>query len=262
MLGQDIAAEWLGADRYPRATSVRGNRLTDSFVATDRPVRWGLGDVGLGLFAVLASYVLIGGPLLAVTGYADTDEAPLWLATVFQMLPWIGFIGAPVLAARLKGNGVVVDFGLRQRWTDVPLGVATGVATQVVVVFGIYWPLEQIFGGLDVSGEARDVVDPAQGLGVALLIVVVVFGAPFAEELFWRGLTYQAIDRKWGPVLAIVGSAGVFALLHLQPIQFVGLFFFGLVAGWLVRRTDRLGPSIWAHVGFNATTVAVLVATR
>lgn len=144
----------------------------------------------------------------------------------------------------------------------MPLGLAIGVATQAVVAFALYWPLEQIFEGLDAGGEAREVVDPANGLGVALLIVVVVFGAPFAEELFWRGLTYRSIERKWGPVLAIVGSAGAFALLHLQPIQFAGLFVFGLVAGWLVRRTDRLGPSIWAHVGFNGSTVAFLLATR
>ncbi len=231
-------------------------------MATDRPVRWGLGDVGLGLFAVLASYVLIGAPLLAVTGYADTGDAPLWLASVFQMLPWIGFVGVPILAARLKGNGVVADFGLAQRWTDVPVGLATGVATQVVVAFALYWPLEQVFDSLDASSEARDVVDPAEGLGVVLLILVVVIGAPIAEELFWRGLAYRAVERKWGVVPAIVGSAVAFAALHLQPIQFAGLFVFGLVAAWLVRRTERLGTAIWAHIGFNATTVAVLLTSR
>ena len=121
-------------------------------MATERPVRWGLGDVGLGLFAVLAGYTLIGAPLLALAGRSDADDLPLWLWTVFAMLPWIGFLGAPILAARLKGNGVVADFRLVQKWIDVPSGLAIGFATQLVVAFGIYWPLEQVFDGFDAGG--------------------------------------------------------------------------------------------------------------
>ncbi len=40
-----------------------------------------------------------------------------------------------------------------------------------------------------------------------------------------------------------------------RPLQFLGLFVFGLVLGALVRVTGRLGPAIWAHVGFNGATV-------
>ena len=35
-----------------------------------------------------------------------------------------------------------------------------------------------------------------------------------------------------------------------------------VVAALLVRATDRLGPAIWAHIGFNATTVTYLLVTR
>ena len=34
---------------------------------------------------------------------------------------------------------------------------------------------------------------------------------------------------------------------------------FGLVAGYCAQRTGRLGMSICAHAGFNATTVVVLL---
>ena len=43
----------------------------------------------------------------------------------------------------------------------------------------------------------------------------------------------------------------------------LGLALFAAVQGELsvlAHRTGRLGPSIWAHVGFNATTVVALVA--
>ena len=52
------------------------------------------------------------------------------------------------------------------------------------------------------------------------------------------------------------------AAMHLEALQFLGLFVFGLVAGVLAHRTGRLGPSVAAHVGFNVTTVVTLWLTR
>ena len=53
-------------------------------------------------------------------------------------------------------------------------------------------------------------------------------------------------------------SSAVFAAVHFQALQFAGLFVFGLVAALLTVRSGRLGPAIWAHIGFNLTTVTVL----
>ena len=62
--------------------------------------------------------------------------------------------------------------------------------------------------------------------------------------------------------LALIVSAVVFAAGHFQPLQFPALFAFGLVAGILAQRSGRLGPAIWAHVGFNATTTIALLLTE
>ncbi len=48
---------------------------------------------------------------------------------------------------------------------------------------------------------------------------------------------------------------------HFQLLQFAGLFAFGLVLGALAWRTERLGPSIWAHLTFNVLAAAALVWT-
>ena len=40
--------------------------------------------------------------------------------------------------------------------------------------------------------------------------------------------------------------------MHFQPLQFLGLFVFGVVLALAdAGSTGRLGPAIWAHVGFN-----------
>ena len=61
----------------------------------------------------------------------------------------------------------------------------------------------------------------------------------------------------WWP--SIIVTALYFGATHLQPLQFPALVIFGVVVGWLVQRTDRLGPAIWAHVGLQPHAAVVLV---
>ena len=63
-----------------------------------------------------------------------------------------------------------------------------------------------------------------------------------------------------GPIVAVGGSSLWFAASHFQPLQFAGLLAFGLVLGLVAHRTGRLGMAICAHIGFNMTTVVVLLA--
>ena len=93
---------------------------------------------------------------------------------------------------------------------------------------------------------------------MVLLVVLVVVGAPIIEELFFRGLLLRSIQARWSDTLALVGSSVLFGLAHFELLQLPALVMFGLVAGYCAQRTGRLGMSIWAHVGFNATTVAFL----
>ena len=83
-------------------------------------------------------------------------------------------------------------------------------------------------------------------------------GAPFAEEVFFRGLTQRSLDRRWGTVVALVGTAVFFALTHFELLQFPALFAFGLVLGGIALSTRRW-VSIAAHVAFNLSAVIVAV---
>lgn len=69
----------------------------------------------------------------------------------------------------------------------------------------------------------------------------------------------RALERRIGPTPALVVSAGVFGLVHFQLVQLPGLALAGLAFGWLAQRTGRLGPAIWAHIGFNLTTLVLLM---
>src|SRR5207248_11775371 len=54
-----------------------------------------------------------------------------------------------------------------------------------------------------------------------LLFAVAVIGAPFLEELFFRGALYGALRRRFGVAIGVIGSAALFAGLHPHfPIGF------------------------------------------
>lgn len=223
---------------------------------------WGLGDVAAGVLAAQVLSIVAVGVVFAATGWQSLSDSPIWATGVLQIPLWLGLSGAVVLAGRLKGNGVAADFGLAMRPLDAPLGIVVGVASQLVLLPVLYWPVLELSGRSsdELSEPAEELASRAQGsAGWVVLAVMVVIAAPVVEELFYRGLVLGSMNKRgWSPWLSIVASSALFAAMHFQPLQFVGLFAFGVVLALLTRVHGRLGPAIWAHAGFNATTVVAL----
>lgn len=85
---------------------------------------------------------------------------------------------------------------------------------------------------------------------------------PVAEELLFRGAVLGAL-LSWRPLQgkpwwAVLLSAVLFALIHLNPGQMPTAFLFGLILGWLTYRTGSLLPGIVMHV-FNNSVVFITV---
>lgn len=222
--------------------------------------RWGLGDVLSGIVAAQILSIVVLVLVYAASGWSVDNRPPMWATAVLQIPLWTGYVGATWIASR-KGGGLG-DFGWSSRAMDAVVGLPTGIAMQLVVVPLVYFPILRIF---DISTDelaepARELADLATGnLDWVVLFVMTTLCAPVVEELFYRGLLLRSIVKRGIPTgLSIVLSAAIFAGMHFQPLQFAGLFVFGLVLALMAAWYKRLGPSIWAHVGFNATTVAAL----
>lgn len=235
-----------------------------------------LGGLALTLAATVGGYSLIyprkpGSTIGEVLGHVGAglppsvtrtpDQMPYLEYALVQLVPlWVAFLGGSYYVVKRKGTSLRKDFGLSMQWRDIPLGLAVGAFTQIVLIFGLYKLIFLVTGEQDVSAEARKIIDKATSPGIALLIIlVVVFGSPLIEELFFRGLSQRAIAKRLGPIPGLILAAMFFALVHGQLVQFPGLLLFGLILGFLALRYDRLGPSIWAHVGFNGVTAALLL---
>ena len=91
---------------------------------------------------------------------------------------------------------------------------------------------------------------------IAWLAVPLVL--PVIEEILFRGLFYGAFEKRWGIRGAILGSAFVFACVHLQVVGFVYLFCIGVILAWARSRSGSLGLPIAIHGLNNATALLAL----
>jgi len=228
-------------------------------VVPNHDVGWTVTDAILVLLGTQVLSIIWASVALSANGGGKLPSPlPINQLLLLSAALWVGYGLGPIWVARSKGKGPVADFGARVIPIDIPVGLVLGVVTQLVVLPILYVPVGW-FTDRDPSESARELIDGIDGWSQALLLVLAtVVIAPLAEELAYRGLLLRALHRRYGAGVGVVVSAVVFALVHRDPILFPGLILFGAVAAGLALLSGRLGPSWAFHVGFNATTVALL----
>ena len=117
-------------------------------------------------------------------------------------------------------------------------------------IFVQWFPLKDNLGDT-FGGLSRNVVGV---LGLA-------FFGPLLEEVLFRGAIQGLLMRYFGrPWLAIILSALVFGIFHMNPVQIVYATLLGIVLGWIYYRTGSLLSVIVGHVLNNSLAVATTVA--
>lgn len=77
--------------------------------------------------------------------------------------------------------------------------------------------------------------------------------APFAEEVVFRGAILRSLlASRYSPLVAILISALLFAIAHLNPAQIPHAFLVGILLGWMYWRTGSLLPGMAYHWANNS----------
>ncbi|MFP4445443.1 MAG: CPBP family intramembrane glutamic endopeptidase [Desulfosudaceae bacterium] len=162
--------------------------------------------------------ITLGSALAAVIG-VEILARTLAAADLFSSL-------TVTLLARLAQIGLIL--ALVELFQDGPAEVGLAPhAARPGIAAGLRWSL--VFGGVvaivgtvllaagisPVSFFRLHLFGGAKTMAVYFVTGTVV--APFAEELFFRGLLY-GFFRRWGVVLAVILTTVVFALLHLAAL--------------------------------------------
>ncbi|MBQ8502363.1 MAG: CPBP family intramembrane metalloprotease [Bacteroides sp.] len=102
----------------------------------------------------------------------------------------------------------------------------------------------------DIMEQTFDLMQ-TDGLGIFSLAIV----GPVLEELLFRGAVTKVLLEKYRPLKAIILSALIFGVFHINPVQVVAAFISGLFLAWLYWRTRSVIPCILFHVLNNSLSV-------
>jgi membrane protease YdiL (CAAX protease family) len=146
-------------------------------------------------------------------------------------------------------------------WRSVAIGLALAIPAWV----GVTLLANLCSGLLDALGLPQEtgIVSTVMQRGdPTVLVLAIVLVAPIAEELFFRGVVYNAWEREYGTRVAVLGSAALFSLIHGSLVQLLPIFILGIALAQLYRLTRSLPATMAMHAGFNAVTVAIVLLDR
>jgi hypothetical protein len=220
---------------------------------------------GLTAIGILAGGAVVGSLLASVVAALTGSTSGSGTTVAGEIGLWSGMAGAAVVVSRQYGTrSLRDDFGLSLTWRDLWFGLcALGVGLVVTNLIGA------AFSGTRFAGSNTQIIagQKHNGVGFAVVTIIVAVGAPVFEELFFRGVLRTALASRLGSHAAVWIQAGLFGLAHYQPSGGLGnvsviviVASLGVVLGYTASATRRLGPGMIAHGLFNSIQV-VLVLT-
>lgn len=241
-----------------------GKRLPRTDGAAGAPDRggapaWGAPQVALGLLLFLTTLIValfvaggVGGlypaQSLALGSWAGVHVVAVGVALI------VWFLGARRTARPWRALGLA-----RPRTSAAVTGLlaAAALGFSILATF-LYRAALDLLGLEMLRPTAVDGALLFPGAAAALTFQAVAVVTPVSEEIMFRGFALRGLLAAIGPGPAVVASAVVFSVLHLDARVMIPIFFTGLAFGWLYVRTGSVWPGVAAHAGQNA--LALLAA--
>ncbi|MDP1978461.1 CPBP family intramembrane glutamic endopeptidase [Undibacterium sp.] len=105
------------------------------------------------------------------------------------------------------------------------------------------------------DGQQR-IFDDMMANGVHSIITACLV-APVLEEMLFRGLILRSFLQQYSRWVAILGSACLFGLAHMNIYQFLCATIVGVLCAWLYQKTRSLWPGIILHSASNGAAICV-----
>ena len=196
---------------------------------------------------------LILGVIQVASGIAAGSSAYGAALIIVQLL---SFVLVFLIAARKSQAGLSELF----RFKAVPAaawGAAVLIAVGFVIVCSEIDNLMNLI--LPMPAFLQDIFgDMFAGDSIVIALILIGLIPGFAEEMLFRGVILRGFSRNYSARKAVIVSAVLFGLVHLNPWQFVTAFIIGIVVGWICLRTESIVLCVFIHI-FN-NTVYLLAA--
>jgi len=190
--------------------------------------------------------------LLVLSEVTHSDRSD-WTFTAAAGI--LGLLGCGVVAWfllrrwRLPVNSLFTAHSslLRQLpWITLGVFAYLMITSAVYGVLAAYWPW--------FNAKLQKVKLPIEGPPWFVALFVVLVGPP-VEELLFRGVILRGMLARYSVRTALIASAAVFAVPHLDPLKLPITFALGLALGWLYVQSRSLWLPIAAHAIYKGVGV-------
>ena len=141
-----------------------------------------------------------------------------------------------------------------------------GASLGLLEVQSLLWPPSEAF--LETFRQLHAALKPKDAMDAAFSVAAIAVFPATCEEILFRGVVLPALIRPLGTIGAVLVSALMFGLIHLDPVGDASAFtripfaiLVGVGLGTLRVRTGSLIPPILGHAVLNTITFATVVVT-
>lgn len=200
------------------------------------------------LFWLAIQVIIVGAVMVAQElGSPVNWLENLWFMIMMQL---VGFLLPMFLWLLITGDS------FRRNMPNRPLG-ATNIVLLIILSFLIL-PFVMLISAISSQFVTNDVAVMLEGLAGQpwwLMMLAIAVTPGIVEELVFRG--YIQSNTRGSITKVAVLNGFLFALLHLNPHQFVYTFVLGVVFAFLVYHTKSIWAGIIPHFLVNGVNVTI-----
>lgn len=215
----------------------------------------------LGLTAIVGMLIAALGTL-AIT--FAVPAASQWADLIIY--PLVFLPAAIYISGELRNQRDLNTLQSASDQKSVPLNSARfgriGLPLSFLIIFLLVFTFniatEPLYSWMGVPDFLREFYENMKLNPWSSFLTVVIF-APLFEEFLCRGIILRGLLQHISPLKAIVWSALMFAVMHLNPWQALPAFIVGLLMGWIYWKTGSLWATIFIHFVNNGFSFLITI---
>jgi sodium transport system permease protein len=178
------------------------------------------------------------------------------LATGLLAAEWIGLVGLVLVYARTSGRRFVQVVGLTNpSGRALAAGILIGCGAWAAVAVLSEWLVPVPKHVVEALRKSILPVDGSRGHLTTLILMAV--SPAICEETLFRGPILRGLGTRMGPAAAIVVTALLFGLFHVDIYRLVPATLLGILLGYLAHQSGSIVPAMLAHFCNNAILVTL-----
>lgn len=237
---------------YSNSVKPKGNRIINILIF-------------IGLMFLVSSPTMIAGSII----YSVVNHASLWIVIGITVLGIIWTIFIMWLFRWYYHKKSYETLQHRFRLKDILINILWFIVLRITI--GVFTLIMQSVFGDNISENDKILLNQMEQLndlsvgsviGLLFFLIVIIFVAPFLEELLFRGIFKETIFKKSAFLLPLIISSAIFSSLHGSTnwISFLMYMTLGMFFYLIYNRRKNLKDSMMVHMLNNAMAgIAMLV---